>query len=381
MIHQLQTRRIRPAYLQAFSAAVLLMAALLTAGCALVARMPADGQPKAAATPAAALPSPIASPAAGERQGFAGLPSVSQIAAEVRPAVVSITTRSTSMRGLLAPDQEDGSGSGFIFDARGYVATNDHVIRDARNIRVTLPDGRAFGDVKVVGRDPRTDLAVLKIEALPNLPVARIGDSDQLRVGDWVVAIGNALGLEGGPTVTAGVLGAVGRSIQEGNGVVLEDLLQTDAAINPGNSGGPLVDPGGRVVGINTAIDTRGQGIGFAISINGARAILEELIEKGRVVRGVMGVNVSTLTPTAAGRLGLPQTEGAIIVNIQAGSPADRAGLRASDVIARVDGREVKTMRDLLRYLATRKPGDTINLTVFRGRDERSLTVMLEESR
>ncbi|MSQ10356.1 MAG: PDZ domain-containing protein [Dehalococcoidia bacterium] len=381
MTQHAQIRRVRPAYQRAFSTAAFLIAALLSAGCALVARMPTDGQPRAAATPAAAIPAPMASPAAGDRQGFAGLPSVSQIAAEVRPVVVSITTRSTSMRGFLAPDQEDGSGSGFIFDARGYIATNDHVIRDARNIRVTLPNGRAFDDVKVVGRDPRTDLAVLKIEAVPNLPVARIGDSDQLRVGDWVVAIGNALGLEGGPTVTAGVLGAVGRSIQEGNGVVLEDLLQTDAAINPGNSGGPLVDLGGRVVGINTAIDTRGQGIGFAISINGARAILEELIDKGRVVRGVMGINVATLTPTAAGRLGLPQTEGAIIVNIQNGSPADRAGLRASDVIARVDGREVKTMRDLLRYLATRKPGDAINLRVFRGRDERSITVTLEESR
>jgi len=284
------------------------------------------------------------------------------------------------MRGLLAPEQEDGSGSGFIFDSRGYVATNDHVVREARNIRVTLPDGRSFADAKVVGQDPRTDLAVLKIEGT-NLPVARIGDSDQLRVGDWVVAIGNALGLEGGPTVTAGVVGALGRSIQERNGVVLEDLLQTDAAINPGNSGGPLVDPGGRVVGINTAIDTRGQGIGFAISINGARAILEELIEKGRVVRGVMGVNVATLTPTSAGRLSLAQTQGAIIVNVQGGSPADRAGLRASDVISNVDGREVKTMRDLLRYLATRKPGDTVRLSVFRGREERTISITLEESR
>lgn len=344
-------------------------------GCALVARIPAEpaGMPGAAV----GAPQPAAPPAAA---GTINLPNVADIAAQVRPAVVAISTRSVGIGAFLNPIQEEGTGSGFVYDPRGYIATNDHVIRGAREIQVTLPDGRTFTNVRVVGQDPRTDLAVLKIEGA-NLPVAQLGDSDHLRVGDWVVAIGNALGLEGGPTVTAGVVGALGRSIQEPNGVILEDLIQTDAAINPGNSGGPLVDTAGRVVGINTAIDTRGQGIGFAISINGARAIFDELVERGRVVRGVMGVNVATLTPASAARLGISQTQGAIIVNVLPGSPADRAGLRPGDVIAAVDGRDVRTTRDLLRYLAGKKPGEQVTVRVQRGRDERAVTITLEESR
>jgi S1-C subfamily serine protease len=315
----------------------------------------------------------------GERPAANGLPNVAQIAATVRPAVVSISTRSQSVDFFLNPVQQEGAGSGFVFDARGYIATNDHVVRDARNIQVTLPDGRTFDNVKVVGQDQRTDLAVLKVEGA-NLPVARIGDSDQLRVGDWVVAIGNALGLEGGPTVTAGVVGATGRSIQENNGFVLEDLLQTDAAINPGNSGGPLVDLNGRVVGINTAIDTRGQGIGFAISVNGARAIFDELIDKGRVVRGVLGVEVATVTPATAGRLGISRNQGALIARVQTGGPADRAGLLARDVIVSIDGQPVKNQRDLLRYLANKKPGDRVTVVAVRNSDERSVALTLDES-
>lgn len=361
----------------------VILALVASTGCALVARMPAEtGSRFTAPSPSSGGSTGTSPglPAPEDRPQQAGLPNVSQIAAEVRPAVVSIATRSLTMDGFLNPVQQEGAGSGFIFDARGYIATNDHVVRGARNIQVVLPDGRTFDNVKVLGQDARTDLAVLKIEG-NNLPLARMGDSDQLRIGDWVVAIGNALGLEGGPTVTAGVVGALGRSIQEpGSGTTIEDLIQTDAAINPGNSGGPLVDLNGRVVGINTAIDTRGQGIGFAISINGARAILEELIEKGRVVRGVMGVNVATMTPAVAARLGVSQNTGAVVTNVVPRSPADRAGLQQGDVIVSIDGQPVKTTRELLRLLTNRKPGETVSVTYYRGRDERKASITLEES-
>ncbi len=362
--------------------AALLPAALAvaTTGCSLVARMPAESATRSpasgAATPLGSGPAPIAV----ERPPVTGLPNVAQAAAEARPAVVFIATRSLGTDFFLNPVQQEGSGSGFIFDARGYVATNNHVVDGARNIQVTLPDGRSFDNAKVVGQDARTDLAVLKIDGA-SLPLARIGDSDQMRVGDWVVAIGNALGLDGGPTVTAGVVGALGRSIQESSGAVLEDLIQTDAAINPGNSGGPLVDLAGRVVGINTAIDTRGQGIGFAISINQARAIFDELIDKGRVARGVMGVNVATMTAALATRFNTDQKDGAVITGIGNGTPADRAGLIVRDIITNVDGQPIKNQRDLLRNLANRKPGDRITVAVVRGREERKVTLTLDESR
>ena len=364
------------------AAAVVLPAVLTlaTAGCSLVARLPADSTTRVPAPPTTAPGGSSPAPVAVERPPVTGLPNVAQAAAEVRPAVVFIATRSLGTDFFLNPVQQEGSGSGFLFDGRGYVATNNHVVDGARNIQVTLPDGRSFDNAKVVGQDARTDLAVLKIDGA-NLPLARIGDSDQMRVGDWVVAIGNALGLDGGPTVTAGVVGALGRSIQESSGAVLEDLIQTDAAINPGNSGGPLVDLSGRVVGINTAIDTRGQGIGFAISINQARAIFDELIDKGRVARGVMGVNVATMTAALANRLNTDQKDGAVITGIGNGSPADRSGLTVRDIITKVDGQAIKNQRDLLRTLANRRPGDRITLTVVRGRDERNVTVTLEESR
>ncbi|MBM2827306.1 MAG: trypsin-like serine protease with C-terminal domain, partial [Dehalococcoidia bacterium] len=197
------------------------------------------------------------------------LPNVADVAAVVRPAVASITVRELALDFFTQPVQQEGAGTGVIFDSKGYVLTNNHVVEGAKDIRVTLPDGRTFDQVKVIGRDPATDLAVVQIQG-DKLPIAKLGDSDGLRIGDWVIAIGNALGLNGGPTVTVGVVGALGRSIGTASGP-LHDLIQTDAAINPGNSGGPLLNMNGEVVGVNTAIDTRGQGIGFAISMASAK--------------------------------------------------------------------------------------------------------------
>ncbi|MBI2886055.1 MAG: trypsin-like peptidase domain-containing protein [Chloroflexi bacterium] len=349
-----------------------LMALLLgLSGCALLAASPRVAPP--AVTTAAPQPA-----APGRAGGEAGLPSVADVAAAVRPAVVSITTRDLALDFFLQPIQQEGAGSGVIFDAAGYIITNNHVIENARNIQVSLPDGRTFDRATVVGRDPLTDLAVLKVQG-SNLPAAKLGDSDRLRVGDWVIAIGNALSLEGGPTVTAGVVGALGRSIQESTGAVLDDLIQTDAAINPGNSGGPLINLQGEVVGVNTAIDTRGQGIGFAISVNSARPILDQLVQNGRVVRAFMGVRVSMMTPAIASQLRTSVTEGVVIVSVQRGAPAAAVGLQPSDVITKLEGRAVKTTRELQATIRQKKPGDRLQVTYLRDGREQTATLTLEE--
>lgn len=344
-----------------------------TGGCALVTRL--SGGAVTPLQPARTLP--IAAPVTGSAREV-GLPSIAEVAAAVRPAVVFIATQELALDFFLQPTQQGGAGSGVIFDPKGYILTNNHVIENARRMRILLPDGRTFDQATVVGRDPLTDLAVLKIEG-DNLPVAKLGDSDALRVGDWVIAIGNALGLDGGPTVTAGVVGATGRSIREPNGTTLDDLIQTDAAINPGNSGGPLVNLNGEVVGINTAIDSRGQGIGFAIGISSARPIIGELLQSGRVVRAFLGVTVATLNANVAAQIGVQQREGVAIVTAPRGGSAAQAGLRTGDVLTSLDGKPLKSARDLQLAIRERKPGDRVALTVVRSGGEQVVMVTLGE--
>ncbi|MSQ27218.1 MAG: PDZ domain-containing protein [Dehalococcoidia bacterium] len=345
-------------------------------GCALAAQPPRTTLPELSTTGAltAAKPGP-----ATEQPRPGSLPNVADVAAAVRPAVAFIATGDLALDFFQQPIQQEGAGSGVIFDQRGYLITNNHVVENARNIQVSLPDGRTFTSVKVVGRDPATDLAVLKIEGA-NLPSVPLGNSGDLRVGDWVIAIGNALGLQGGPTVTAGVVGATGRSIREQNGVRLDELIQTDAAINPGNSGGPLINLSGQVIGINTAIDTRGQGIGFAISINSAKPILDDLVQRGRVVRPFLGVNVSDITPIVRNRLSLTATEGAIIAGVQTRAPADQAGMRVNDVVTGFNGKPVKDLKGLLQAIRQSKPGDKVELTVLRDGKQQTLNVTLGET-
>ncbi len=352
---------------------VLAMALLASVGCALVPqlRMRAERPPDTSPAPA---------PATTGGGSATGLPAIATVAAEASPAVVFIATREVSVDVFRRPVVEEGAGSGAIFDPRGYVVTNNHVIQGAQRIRVILPDGRRFENVTVVGQDADTDLAVLKVEG-QDLPSLRFGNSDQLRVGDWVVAIGNALGLEGGPTVTAGVVSALGRTIQEGN-IALDDLIQTDAAINRGNSGGPLVDLNGRIVGINTAVDTRGQAIGFAISGNTARPVIDQLVQYGRVTRGFLGVQIQTMTPALATQLRVQTQQGVLVVATGRGSPAAEAGLQPGDIITEFDGKTMKTVPQLQRVLRERRPGDRVEIVYARGNSTtRTATTLIERPR
>ncbi|HHQ41337.1 MAG TPA: PDZ domain-containing protein [Chromatiales bacterium] len=261
------------------------------------------------------------------------------------------------------PRLQTSLGSGVIIDREGHILTNHHVIAGADEIEVALRDGR-HAPARLVGSDPDTDLALLRIE-LPRLPVAVLGDSRRLRVGDVVLAIGNPFGV--GQTVTFGIVSAVGR---RGLGInTFEDFIQTDAAINPGNSGGALVDATGRVVGINSAIFSRSGGslgIGFAIPTHIARAVAKELIAHGRVVRGWLGIQIQDLDPRLAESFGLRVAQGVVVAAVLRGGPADRAGLRPGDVILRIDGRPVRDAREALDRIAARRPGDRILLEGLR---------------
>ncbi len=266
------------------------------------------------------------------------------------------------------PGPEMGSGSGVIISRDGYIVTNNHVVRGAgdHGIKVVLTDKREF-DAKVIGLDENTDLAVIKIEA-NDLPVMSLGNSDNIQVGEWVLAIGNPLGLN--YTVTAGIISALGRNIGiNGGGYAIENFIQTDAAINPGNSGGALVNVQGQLVGINSAIKTNTgyyQGYGFAIPVNIVKNVTEELIKSGKVVRGYIGVQIQTVDETMAKGLGLDKAKGVLVQSVQKGGGGDEAGLQAGDVILSVDGREVNASNELQVIINSKRPGDVAKLTIFR---------------
>jgi S1-C subfamily serine protease len=307
------------------------------------------------------------------------LPGITDVVELVKPAVASIIVGTVGYNIFLQPVPEEKAGSGVIIDDRGYIVTNNHVVEGAESITVTIPDGRSF-DATIVSTDPLTDLAVIKIEG-DNLPTASFGDSSKLEVGEWVVAIGNALDLPGGPTVTVGVISALGRTIQEQNGVTLYDVIQTDAAINPGNSGGPLVNLQGEVVGINTAKITAVEvsGVGFAISSSTAKSVAQELIEKGYVTRPYLGISVITVTPSIAQNYDLATNEGALIWSLEAGSPAEKAGLRPFDVIIRFDGQRVTSADDVVLAIRARKIGDRVEITYLRGSSQDTTSATLAE--
>jgi serine protease Do len=286
------------------------------------------------------------------------------------------------------PDREYkqmGLGSGVIIDAEGYILTNEHVVDDADKITVTLPDGREFkGEIK--GKDQRSDLAIVKINA-KNLPVASLGDSGNLKIGQWVVAIGNPFGfaLENPePTVTAGVISALHRSL--GRGISRErdysDLIQTDAAINPGNSGGPLVNLKGEIVGINVAIfSTSGgyQGVGFAIPVNNAKRIISRLIEGKRILYGWLGVTVQDLTDDLAKYFGLSDKNGVLINKVLENSPADKAGMKESDIIKEFDNKPINNVKELLVSVAKAEVGRKVKTLVMRDKKELALQVEIGE--
>ena len=362
--------------------------------------------PPAVASVAPATSSPIAvasSPVAAARSTASGAPelasAIRDVAQRVKPAIVQITVEQQ-----VQAEQFDqpftvpaGVGSGVIYDQQGHILTNNHVVDGATTLLIGLPDGRSFPGT-LVGADPRTDLAVLQISG-DNLPVAELGDSRQLQVGDWVVAIGNALSLPGGPTVTQGVVSALGRTIQEPSspngrgqgsqqrqpGPFLFDVIQTDAPINPGNSGGALVDLQSRVIGINTLVAgqaERGipaQGIGFAIAISTAKPIADALVANGRVVHPYIGITYAPLNPLTRAQLNISAKAGAVVGQIIAGSPAAEAGLQPRDVIVEVDGQPLEGESGLAKVINSHKVGDTIVLTVIRAGQQERLSVRLAE--
>ncbi len=262
-------------------------------------------------------------------------------------------------------------GSGFIIDKAGYIVTNNHVVAEADQIKVKLANDKEF-DATVVGRDPKTDLALIKIKGAKDLKPLPLGDSSNIKVGSWVVAIGSPFGLE--QTVTAGIVSAKGRIIGAGQ---YDDFIQTDASINPGNSGGPLLDMQGRVVGINTAIVASGQGIGFAIPIDMARNIVAQLKEKGEVTRGWLGVGIQDITPELAEYYGLELQKGVLVTQVFEGDPADKAGIKTNDIIISVDGKEISTARELSGMIANISVGDKTRLKLLRGGKQMTLTVTL----
>lgn len=315
---------------------------------------------------------------------------------EVAPAVVNISTTQVvrfSRPRLRSPFGQDpfedfwnhffgnmpreqkrrSLGSGFIVSDDGYILTNNHVVEKADEITVTLLDKEEY-KAKVVGTDPKTDIALIKINAGKKLPFVRLGDSEGLEIGEWVVAIGNPFGL--GHTVTAGIVSAKGRIIGSGP---YDDFIQTDASINPGNSGGPLFNLKGEVVGINTAIIQGGQGIGFATPVHLAKSILNQLKEKGKVVRGWLGVYIQRLTPEVAETLGVPGRKGALVADTTKDGPAEKAGIRSGDVIVRFDGKPVSDEHELPQIVASTKVGKRVEVVVIRDGKEITIPVAIGE--
>ena len=353
---------------------------------------------RGAATPAPSSPQAASGLALAEalQLGFV------DVAQQVRPAVVHLGTiqRAKSRRGPNVPPGNDdpffrdffnqffgsegpdsrsefrrpGLGSGVIIDKRGLVLTNFHVVKGADEILIRLSDKREYRG-QILGTDPKTDLAVVKFQPDHEITVASLGDSDALRVGEWAIAIGNPFGLD--QTVTVGVISATGRS--DVGIATYENFIQTDASINPGNSGGPLVNLKGQVIGVNTAIVAAGQGIGFAIPINMVKRVVDQLVDKGKVVRGWLGVALQPLSPDLAQSLGLAGTNGAVVGSTITGSPAAQAGLQQGDVIVAYDNTPVDDYRHVQRLVAETRVGKSVTLQVVRKKQKMDVAVTIAE--
>jgi len=292
--------------------------------------------------------------------------------------VVSVNTVTLVSDFLFRSMPVGGLGSGIIYGADGYIVTNNHVVSNARRISITLPDNR-ITEGSVVGGDALSDVALIKIPRTGLTP-AEFYDSDSLKVGQFVLALGNPFGLAGGPTVTAGVISALKRRIQAQGGPLIEDLIQTDAAINPGNSGGPLINLDGKVVAMSTAIIPYAQGIGFAITSNTVQRVAEEMIKYGRVIRPWLGINGIDMSSGIAEYYNLAVDFGVLVVSVVEASPAYHAGLREGDIIIQVDKERVLGLSDLLAQLWRRKAGDEVSLRIIRGEKEFLSTTRLVES-
>ncbi|RLC91509.1 MAG: serine protease [Chloroflexi bacterium] len=296
------------------------------------------------------------------------LSSTRELVEMIGPTVVSVVTEKITRDMFFQPVPKRGAGSGIIVDPNGFIVTNNHVVEGATSVTVTLSDGNTF-DVIKWATDPWTDLAVLQINPGRDLPYAHFleGSLEKLEALDEVVAVGNALALPGGPTWSKGVVSNLGRSIQLSGDVVVDDVIQTDAAINPGNSGGPLVNMAGQVVGINTAIAAEAENIGFAISTDTAIPVVNNLVRKSRVPCAWLGVSVLSVTQSLQEQEGLVVDRGALIVTVASGSPADEAGLKAGDVIVKLGDWDVTSSEELVDAIQSYNAGDTVEITCWRG--------------
>lgn len=295
----------------------------------------------------------------------------------ISKSVVNVNTLVHLRDVFFGPIPLKGMASGTVISSDGYILTNSHVIRGAEGIAVTFYDGRVL-DGKIVGVCPSLDIAVIKVNA-KGLPVVELGDSEKLRAGQPVFAIGNPFGLAGGPTVTSGVVSATGRTIQSELGT-LDNLIQTDAAINPGNSGGPLIDESGKVIAINTAIIPFAQGIGFAIPMNVAIRCAGDIIKHGKALIPWLGINGISINEAIARRYDVPSATGVLVVGVVDGSPADRGGISAGDVILKLNGKAMKTIEELRKNIMSSEVGDSVQVAIIRDEEKRDIKITLGET-
>jgi serine protease Do len=309
---------------------------------------------------------------------LSALPSVADVVAKVMPAVAYVSVEYTDTS-FFFQTTATKSGSGVVLTPDGYILTNNHVIDSYNKIEVSLPNNDTIYQATLVGADPTSDLAVIKIDA-HNLTTAQFGDPSSLRDGDWVIALGNALGLvQGGPTVTLGIVSGLGRTFTIGQSAYY-DVIQTDAAINPGNSGGPLINLAGQVVGIDTFIISSAENIGFAISTNTASRVYNELVQYGHVIRPYLGLSMEDLTPALASQLGISIDKGVLVSYAAAGGPAAKAGIKANDVITSFNGQSVTEASALIKLLWQYNVGDTVNITIWRDNSQQVVSVTLGQS-
>ncbi len=332
--------------------------------------------------PPTQTPEPTSTPTSEPPTATAAPPSAStlttpQIIKALSPSVVHIQTEAVQLDQFNRPVPGVGVGTGKIFDERGHILTNNHVIAGAERIVVTLSDGRTF-EADLVGGDSFLDIAVLRINAEDIVPIP-IGKSSDLQVGDHVITIGHALNLPGGPTITGGWVSALERAIDFSAQITMQHLIQADAAINPGNSGGPLVNTDGQMVGINTAKLDSGEGIGFAIAIEPVMPLINELILNGKIDRGFFGASVVNITEAVAINFDLPVTSGAGVISVAPGSPAEQVGLREQDIIVALAGQPVGNVAELDSILIQYRAGFSVEVVFYRGNDKRTVTVTLAE--
>jgi serine protease Do len=367
---------------------ILMLSLMLGTGCAVpyidISPAPSPSQTPTPPPPPAPPPEPInpnwVPPPTPTANLTIVLPSIADVVAEVKPSVVAITTEVVTFDFFNRPFTQQGAGSGWILDENGIIVTNNHVVKGASSITVTLDDGRTLSvDTSSVFTDSLNDLAILKVDA-QNLPALKIGDSSKLRTGDWVVAIGNALGQ--GIRATEGIVSRQEVSIPVSQAQTLYDLIETSAAINPGNSGGPLVNLSGEVIGITSAkIATIGvEGMGYAISTETAIPIIEELIKNGYVVRPWLGVILYTVDEFAVQRYDLAVEEGVLLTLVAEGSPAGKAGLEVGDVIVSFGGEKIATAEEIIKLVHSSQIGQKIEITYWRGDTENTTMVTPSES-